>query len=117
MLRFACSQLVIDRVDPLVNPGLRYTPHLHQIVGGNSFDLTMDPNSHDLAWPASRPARRAASPRICPTSGRPSCSSRLRTVATTACPRSVTAVLRAHSSRVVLMCIISLAARLLLLSR
>ncbi|KAK1779350.1 hypothetical protein QBC45DRAFT_477735 [Copromyces sp. CBS 386.78] len=35
MLRFACSQLVVDRVDPLVNPGLRYTPHLHQIVGGS----------------------------------------------------------------------------------
>lgn len=49
MLRFACSQLVVDRVDPLVNPGVRYTPHLHQIVGGNSFNLTMDPDSHDLA--------------------------------------------------------------------
>ncbi|KAM7215570.1 protein of unknown function (DUF1996) domain containing protein [Rhypophila decipiens] len=49
MLRFACSQLVVDRVDPLVNPGMRYTPHLHQIVGGNSFNLTMDPVAHDLA--------------------------------------------------------------------
>ncbi|KAK3935158.1 hypothetical protein QBC46DRAFT_323951 [Diplogelasinospora grovesii] len=48
MLRFACSQLVVDRVDPLVNPGVRYTPHLHQIVGGNSFNLTMDPDTHDL---------------------------------------------------------------------
>ncbi|KAJ9132260.1 Nucleoside diphosphate-linked moiety X motif 17 [Pleurostoma richardsiae] len=48
MLRFACSQLVVDRVDPIVNPGLRYTPHLHQIVGGNSFNVTMDPTSHDL---------------------------------------------------------------------
>ncbi|EJT76078.1 hypothetical protein GGTG_06002 [Gaeumannomyces tritici R3-111a-1] len=47
MLRFACSQLVVDRVDPLVNPGMRYTPHLHQIVGGNSFNITMDDN-HDL---------------------------------------------------------------------
>jgi len=33
MLRFACSQLVVDRVDPIVNPGQLYTPHLHQIVG------------------------------------------------------------------------------------
>ncbi|KAI0418270.1 hypothetical protein F5X98DRAFT_386487 [Xylaria grammica] len=49
MLRFACSQLVVDRVDPLVNPGMKYTPHLHQIVGGNSFNVTMDPNNHDLA--------------------------------------------------------------------
>jgi hypothetical protein len=49
MLRFACSQLVVDRVDPLVNPGQRYTPHLHQIVGGNSFNLTMEPVKYDLA--------------------------------------------------------------------
>jgi hypothetical protein len=48
MLRFACSQLVVDRVDPLVNPGMKYTPHLHQIVGGNSFNITMDPSTHDL---------------------------------------------------------------------
>lgn len=47
MLRFACSQLVVDRVDPLVNPGMRYTPHLHQIVGGDSFNITMD-ETHDL---------------------------------------------------------------------
>lgn len=48
MLRFACSQLVVDRVDPLVNPGMLYSPHLHQIVGGNSFNITMDPETHDL---------------------------------------------------------------------
>jgi len=48
MLRFACSQLVVDRVDPIVNPGQKYTPHLHQIVGGDSFNVTMDPESHDL---------------------------------------------------------------------
>jgi hypothetical protein len=48
MLRFACSQLVVDRVDPLVNPGLKYSPHLHQIVGGNSFNITMDVSTHDL---------------------------------------------------------------------
>lgn len=49
MLRFACSQLVVDRIDPLVNPGMRYTPHLHQIVGGDSFNVTMEPVAHDLA--------------------------------------------------------------------
>ncbi|KAL2060370.1 hypothetical protein VTL71DRAFT_9765 [Oculimacula yallundae] len=48
MLRFACSQLVVDRVDPIVNPGQTYTPHLHQIVGGNSFNISMDPVTHDL---------------------------------------------------------------------
>lgn len=44
MLRFACSQLVVERTDPLVNPGMKYTPHLHQIVGGNAFNITMDPS-------------------------------------------------------------------------
>ena len=48
MLRFACSQLVVERTDPIVNPGQLYTPHLHQIVGGNSFNVTMDPTNHDL---------------------------------------------------------------------
>ncbi|OAL56726.1 hypothetical protein IQ07DRAFT_15702 [Pyrenochaeta sp. DS3sAY3a] len=43
MLRFACSQLVVERTDPLVNPGVKYTPHLHQIVGGDAFNVTMDP--------------------------------------------------------------------------
>lgn len=43
MLRFACSQLVVERTDPLVNPGMIYTPHLHQIVGGDAFNVTMDP--------------------------------------------------------------------------
>ncbi len=49
MLRFACSQLVVERTDPIVNPGQLYTPHLHQIVGGNSFNITMDPDKHDPA--------------------------------------------------------------------
>lgn len=49
MMRFGCSQLVIERVDPLVNPGQVYTPHVHQIVGGNSFNVSMDPEVHDPA--------------------------------------------------------------------
>ncbi|KFA51414.1 hypothetical protein S40293_03240 [Stachybotrys chartarum IBT 40293] len=41
MLRFSCSQLVIDRVDPLVQPGRNPSGHVHQITGGNAFNLTM----------------------------------------------------------------------------
>jgi len=48
MMRFSCSQLVVDRIDPLVNPGAVPSPHLHQIVGGNSFNASMDPATHDL---------------------------------------------------------------------
>jgi len=48
MIRFSCSQLVIERLDPLVNPGLTASPHLHQIVGGNSFNASMDPSTYDL---------------------------------------------------------------------
>jgi len=48
MIRFGCSQLVISRLDPLVNPGVERSPHVHQIVGGNSFNASMDPNTHDL---------------------------------------------------------------------
>ena len=48
MLRFQCSQLVVERLDPLVNPGIAPSPHLHQIVGGDSFNPSMDPKTHDL---------------------------------------------------------------------
>lgn len=41
MLRFGCSQVVIDRLDPLVNPGQVPSPHVHQIVGGNAFNSSM----------------------------------------------------------------------------
>ncbi|TAQ88826.1 hypothetical protein B7494_g2843 [Chlorociboria aeruginascens] len=41
MLRFGCSQVVIDRLDPLVNPGLIPSPHVHQIVGGNAFNASI----------------------------------------------------------------------------
>ncbi|EMR67157.1 hypothetical protein UCREL1_5843 [Eutypa lata UCREL1] len=47
-LRFSCSQLVVERLDPLVNPGENPSPHLHQIVGGNAFNQTMDHTTHDL---------------------------------------------------------------------
>lgn len=47
MLRFSCSQLVIDRLDPLVQPGAIPSVHLHQVVGGNSFNATMTPVTDD----------------------------------------------------------------------
>ncbi|KAK3359521.1 hypothetical protein B0T25DRAFT_495052 [Lasiosphaeria hispida] len=51
LLRFGCSQLVVVRIDPLVNPGIAPSPHLHQIIGGNAFNITMDP-SKDIAQEA-----------------------------------------------------------------
>ncbi|KAK4041303.1 hypothetical protein C8A01DRAFT_45548 [Parachaetomium inaequale] len=41
ILRFGCSQLVIDRIDPMVNPGQLASLHMHQVVGGNTFNVTM----------------------------------------------------------------------------
>jgi hypothetical protein len=49
MMRFECSQLVIERVDPLVQPGITPSAHIHQIAGGNSFDATMAPVTFDPA--------------------------------------------------------------------
>lgn len=43
LLRFSCSQLVVERLDPLVNPGAPQSPHVHQIIGGNAFNISMDP--------------------------------------------------------------------------
>lgn len=40
-LRFGCSQITIERLDPLVNPGVLGTPHTHQVVGGNAFNATI----------------------------------------------------------------------------
>ncbi|KAK8084302.1 hypothetical protein PG997_005573 [Apiospora hydei] len=47
MMRFQCSRLVVERVDPLVTPGMVQSPHIHQIVGGNSFNATMTPVDYD----------------------------------------------------------------------
>ncbi|KEZ39131.1 hypothetical protein SAPIO_CDS10527 [Scedosporium apiospermum] len=47
LMRFGCSQLTLDRIDPLVNPGALPAPHMHQVIGGNSFNATMDPASLD----------------------------------------------------------------------
>ncbi|KAK0129340.1 hypothetical protein ONS95_001269 [Cadophora gregata] len=40
-LRFGCSQLVVERTDPLVTPGQVPSPHMHQIVGGNAFNASV----------------------------------------------------------------------------
>ncbi|KAK0734507.1 hypothetical protein B0T26DRAFT_737163 [Lasiosphaeria miniovina] len=50
LLRFSCNQLVIERIDPLVTPGMSPSTHTHQIVGGNSFNATMDPDKMDPAF-------------------------------------------------------------------
>ncbi len=42
LLRFSCSQLVVERLDPLVNPGVVGTPHVHQIIGGNALNASME---------------------------------------------------------------------------
>ncbi|OTB03799.1 hypothetical protein M426DRAFT_262909 [Hypoxylon sp. CI-4A] len=49
LLRFGCSGLTVQRLDPLVNPGQNPSAHLHQIIGGNSFNASMPPETHDLA--------------------------------------------------------------------
>ncbi|KAI0161314.1 hypothetical protein GGR57DRAFT_518480 [Xylariaceae sp. FL1272] len=41
-LRFQCSTLTIQRLDPVVQPGSSPSSHLHHIVGGNAFNATME---------------------------------------------------------------------------
>ncbi|KAE8442848.1 hypothetical protein EG329_002590 [Mollisiaceae sp. DMI_Dod_QoI] len=41
LIRFGCSQVVIDRIDPLVNPGQNPSPHIHQVIGGNAFNVSI----------------------------------------------------------------------------
>jgi Domain of unknown function (DUF1996). len=41
-LRFGCATVSIQRLDPLVEPGRIPSAHLHQIVGGNAFNATME---------------------------------------------------------------------------
>lgn len=43
-LRFGCSTLSVQRLDPVVQPGYAPSAHVHQIVGGNAFNATMDPS-------------------------------------------------------------------------
>ncbi|KAH6655790.1 hypothetical protein BKA67DRAFT_591987 [Truncatella angustata] len=41
-LRFQCSTLIIERLDPVVQPGSNPSSHVHHIVGGNAFNATME---------------------------------------------------------------------------
>ncbi|KAI0473934.1 hypothetical protein GGR56DRAFT_649711 [Xylariaceae sp. FL0804] len=47
LMRFGCSQLTIDQIDPLVQPGAVPSAHMHQVVGGDSFNASMDPADLD----------------------------------------------------------------------
>ncbi|RAR01291.1 hypothetical protein DDE82_006632 [Stemphylium lycopersici] len=40
-IRFGCSSVSIQRLDPLVEPDRVPSSHVHQIVGGNAFNATM----------------------------------------------------------------------------
>jgi hypothetical protein len=40
-LRFPCSTLTVQRLDPVVQPGMNPSSHVHHIVGGNAFNVTM----------------------------------------------------------------------------
>ncbi|KAK3361147.1 hypothetical protein B0T24DRAFT_114986 [Lasiosphaeria ovina] len=40
-LRFPCSTLTFQRLDPVVEPGAVPAAHVHHIVGGNAFNATM----------------------------------------------------------------------------
>jgi len=40
-LRFPCSTLTRQRLDPVVQPGINPSAHLHHIVGGNAFNASM----------------------------------------------------------------------------
>ncbi|KAF2969087.1 hypothetical protein GQX73_g4481 [Xylaria multiplex] len=46
-LRFGCSSLTIQRIDPVVEPGQTPSAHVHHIVGGNAFNATMTGNVGD----------------------------------------------------------------------
>lgn len=41
-LRFPCSTLFFQRLDPVVEPGADPSSHVHHIVGGNAFNATME---------------------------------------------------------------------------
>ncbi len=41
-LRFPCSTLTLQRLDPAGEPGRNPSAHVHHIVGGNAFNATME---------------------------------------------------------------------------
>jgi Domain of unknown function (DUF1996) len=40
-LRFPCSTLTVQRLDPVVQPNTNPSSHVHHIVGGDAFNVTM----------------------------------------------------------------------------
>ena len=48
-LRFPCSTLTFQRLDPAGQPGALPSAHLHHIVGGNAFNATMTGDVGDRA--------------------------------------------------------------------
>jgi hypothetical protein len=45
----ARAALSIQRLDPLVEPGKLPSAHVHQIVGDNAFNATMDKDPGEVA--------------------------------------------------------------------
>lgn len=116
-LRFGCSQLVIERVDPIVEPGVNPSAHTHQIVGGNSFNITVWSGSSPLPHLAyshedlprwillTMTRRRHRHALLVPirktsaTTGLPACTSNPpRTVPTSWCPKWPTTASAAKAS-------------------
>jgi hypothetical protein len=50
MMRFQCSQLVYDRIDPLVQPGLLPSTHMHQV---RLLHRPCHPSLNPLTYPSS----------------------------------------------------------------
>lgn len=104
LVRFHCSQLVTQRLDPLVNPGSIPSAHVHQIVGGVRkkspiailFLTINDRTPLMLLWilkkicRRNRPAHLASSVMTSRITGLQSSISAHRTVATSAFRNSAT---------------------------
>ena len=50
LLRFPCSQLSVQRLDPLVEPGANPSAHLHQIIGGVSVTNLLNLWPYDVVF-------------------------------------------------------------------
>jgi hypothetical protein len=95
LVRFQCSQLVVQRLDPLVDPGLIPSSHVHQIVGGvrpisqesdNKYLTCRNRIRSTLLWiprkicQENRLAQPANSAKTSPTTGPLFCISKRETV-------------------------------------
>ena len=41
MMRFQCSELVYDRIDPLVQPGIAPSTHMHQVSSKKTLPIPL----------------------------------------------------------------------------